>query len=359
MLLVVQLGNALIRVSPTTEGGTISHQTNFFVALASHITPPDLRPNSARAETKTRDLEQVSHFRGVAESASTAAKSDTWSEIARTSEGSLSLPCQSQYQAVQTPQVPSNENVEVEYLCDLSEYFEYEQNAKAKSVKSMLKKKLVFWKSQLKASSLILNVIKHGYVIPFDEFPPRIYLKNNRSSILHADFVSGAILDLLGNGCIKEVFEPSFVVNPLTVSVNAKGKTRLVLDLRHVNQFVEKQKVKFEGVKEGLEYARQKQYMIKFDLRSGYHHIDIHSEFQKYLGFSWEIEGKRRYFEFTVLPFGLSSAGHIFTKVVRVSVKYWRSFGVPIVVYLDDGWVCADYNSCLDIAKLLQNTLDN
>ena len=155
------------------------------------------------------------------------------------------------------------------------------------------------------------------------------------------------------------VVEPSFVVNPLTVSVNAKGKTRLVLDLRHVNQFVEKQKVKFEGVKEGLEYARQKQYMIKFDLRSGYHHIDIHSEFQKYLGFSWEIEGKRRYFEFTVLPFGLSSAGHIFTKVVRVSVKYWRSFGVPIVVYLDDGWVCADYNSCLDIAKLLQNTLDN
>ena len=144
MLLVAQLGNALIRVSPTTEGGAISHQTNFFVALASHITTPGLRPNSAWAETKTRDSEQASHFRSVAESVSTAAKSDTWSETTRTSEDSLSHPCQSQFQAVRTPQVPSNENVEVEYMYDLSENFEYEQNAKAKSVKFMLKKKLVF-----------------------------------------------------------------------------------------------------------------------------------------------------------------------------------------------------------------------
>jgi hypothetical protein len=85
-------------------------------------------------------------------------------------------------------------------MCDLSEYFEYEHNAKAKTVKSMLKKKLVFWESELKASGLILNVIKHAYVIPFDEFLPRVYLKNIRSS----EIVSGAILDL-GNGCVKEL----------------------------------------------------------------------------------------------------------------------------------------------------------
>ena len=42
------------------------------------------------------------------------------------------------------------------------------------------------------------------------------------------------------------------------------------------------------------------------------------------------------YFTFSVLPFGLSSVGYIFTKTVRVLVKYWRSIGFPIVVYLDD-----------------------
>lgn len=35
--------------------------------------------------------------------------------------------------------------------------------------------------------------------------------------------------------------------------------------------------------------------------------------------------------------FGLSSAGHIFTKVVRVFVKYWRSRGILVIVDLDDG----------------------
>ena len=40
---------------------------------------------------------------------------------------------------------------------------------------------------------------------------------------------------------------------------------------------------------------------------------------------------------FRVLPFGLSSAGFVFTKVVREIVKYWRSRSYPVVVYLDDG----------------------
>lgn len=131
-----------------------------------------------------------------------------------------------------------------------------------------------------------------------------------------------------------------------------------MLDLRHVNQFVENQKVKFEGIKEDMYYARKDKFMIKFDLKSGYHHVDIHSEFQKYLDFSWEIDGKNRYFEFTVLPFGLSSAGYIFTKIVRVLVKYWRSLCIPVVVYLDDGWVCSDYNSCIETASFLRKTLE-
>jgi hypothetical protein len=41
-------------------------------------------------------------------------------------------------------------------------------------------------------------------------------------------------------------------VNALTVSVNSSGKGRLILDLWHVNSFVEKQKNKFEGCKQAL-----------------------------------------------------------------------------------------------------------
>ena len=38
-----------------------------------------------------------------------------------------------------------------------------------------------------------------------------------------------------------------------------------------------------------------------------------------------------------MLPFGLSSAPYVFTKVFRPLVEHWRSWGIPLVLYLDDG----------------------
>jgi hypothetical protein len=38
------------------------------------------------------------------------------------------------------------------------------------------------------------------------------------------------------------------------VSVNHKGKERLILDLRHVNQYIQKRKHKFEGVSEAIQH---------------------------------------------------------------------------------------------------------
>jgi hypothetical protein len=44
-----------------------------------------------------------------------------------------------------------------------------------------------------------------------------------------------------------------------------KFKERLILDLRHENKCIEKQKIKFEGSKEALQYAKRGNLMIKFD----------------------------------------------------------------------------------------------
>jgi hypothetical protein len=53
-----------------------------------------------------------------------------------------------------------------------------------------------------------------------------------------------------------------------------------------------------------------------------------------------------------VLPFGFSSACYIFTKVVRPLVKFWRSKGFLIVVYLDDGLGFEDSEeSCFKVSK--------
>lgn len=42
------------------------------------------------------------------------------------------------------------------------------------------------------------------------------------------------------------------------------------------------------------------------------------------------------YIVFNVLPFGISTAGYMFTKVLRVVLK-WRYMGFKVVLCLDDG----------------------
>ena len=78
-------------------------------------------------------------------------------------------------------------------------------------------------------------------------------------------------------------------------------------------------------------------WFFTWDLKSGYHHVDICLEHQRYLGFSWQLNGMLRYYTFTVLPFDLSGACFCFTKLLRPLVSRWRSMGHNSFIYLDDG----------------------
>ena len=128
------------------------------------------------------------------------------------------------------------------------------------------------------------------------------------------------------------------MASPLSVSVHVNGKKRLILDLRIVNFHVWKQSVKYEDLKTARTYLDKEKYLFSFDLKSGYHHVEIHQEHTEYLGFSWNSQ----YFKFTVLPFGLTSAPYIFSKLMRYLAKKWRSESKVIVVYLDGGLGIAD-----------------
>lgn len=184
--------------------------------------------------------------------------------------------------------------------------------------------------------------------------PESKYCKNNKSAIAHSGFVSKSIQELLQNGIVVKVDQIPHVVNPLTVSVNAKGKERLILDLRHVNQYVVKYNFKLEGIKEALDFVHKNGFKFKFDLSSGYHHIDLHVSMYKYFGFSWD----NCFYVFSSLAFGLSSAPFIFTKILRNLVRFWREQGIYIIVYLDDGFGFSDsFANCEYSSLKVYNTL--
>ena len=115
------------------------------------------------------------------------------------------------------------------------------------TVRGRLKLCISFWRS-LGASQFILNVISQGYKIPFFELPTPFFKVNNASALSNSSFVSQAVNELLHANLVEEIFCVPDIVNPLSVSTRSSGKQRLILDLRHVNSFIFKQRFKCEDL---------------------------------------------------------------------------------------------------------------
>ena len=113
-------------------------------------------------------------------------------------------------------------------------------------------------------------------------------------------------------------------------------KPRLILDLSYLNQFLTVPKFKFEDIRSVKDLFHKGDYFFKFDIHKGYYHINIFEPHVKYLAFSWIIDGQIRYFAYTVLVFGLSPAPFVFTKVVKVLIKHWRSSRIRLFGFIDD-----------------------
>ncbi|XP_068757760.1 uncharacterized protein [Montipora capricornis] len=111
-----------------------------------------------------------------------------------------------------------------------------------------------------------------------------------------------------------------------------------------------------------MSYFVKDGFMFSFDLKSGYHHVDIAQEHQTFLGFSWPAPDsiKEIFYVFTVLPFGLSSAPWVFTKVLKPLEKYWGVQGLCIAIFLDHGWaIVQDRESCRTKARAVRADLCN
>ena len=71
---------------------------------------------------------------------------------------------------------------------------------------------------------------------------------SHASARSNSSFVTIAVNELLSLNLIEEIFCAPDVINPLSVSTQRSGKQRLILDLRHVNTFIYKQKFKCEDL---------------------------------------------------------------------------------------------------------------
>ena len=223
---------------------------------------------------------------------------------------------------------------------DIDKFWETEASglsSQITDVQGRLRQNVSFWKDILHAPAPVIDCIENGYRLPLKFLPPPHSLSNHLSTGNHRKFVDEAVQSLLLNRCVVRVDSKPHVCSPLSVVSNSSGKLRLVLNLRYLNQFLHVTKFKYKDLRVAALIFEREEYMFKFDLKSGYHHVDVHPEHQQYLGFSWDTSGISQYFVFAVLPFGLSTACYVFTKLMRPMVRYWRDKGLKAIVYLDDG----------------------
>lgn len=206
-----------------------------------------------------------------------------------------------------------------------------------------------------------LSVISTGYRLKWDKVtgaPPRCLLRNHPSAQASAAFVSEKIAEGVAWGTMQRcTLEELHCVLPLGVATNAAGKQRLIWDGRHVNRYLPKISFQMETLqREGRALFERSAWGGTCDLSSAYHHVEMHPDSRPFLGFEWGGE----YFHFSVLPFGLSTAPWLFTKVFSHCARFLRSPGLSlgILSYLDDViFAAATARGALSAAQMIINVL--
>ena len=195
----------------------------------------------------------------------------------------------------------------------------------------------------------ILNVVREGYRLQFSgTLPPTPHRVPN----LPTDEKAAAILDfeveqMLAKSAIQPVQSSDdeliscFFARPK----KTPGKWRPIVSLKFLNKFLRYIKFKMTTIKDVRLWLRKGYYMASIDLTDAYFSVPIHESAWKYVRFVW----RNITYEFKCIMFGLGASPRVFTKVLKVVVKYIRmTFDILFVAYLDDFLIQAkDPETCL------------
>ena len=116
------------------------------------------------------------------------------------------------------------------------------------------------------------------------------------------------------------------------------GGHRPIINLKKLNEFVPHHHFEMEGIHMLKDLLKQGDFMAKIDLKDAYFARPISDPDKKYLRFRW----KDQTYQFNCLPFGLSCAPWVFTKITKAVTAVLREMGIKFVIYIDDILVMAE-----------------
>lgn len=196
-----------------------------------------------------------------------------------------------------------------------------------------------FWRKweQLGLDPWAVNVLRDGYYISFHTNPPltTVPLVKTESKDPHKQaLLAQEIQTLLDKGAIEPVKDsstPGFYSRIFLVP-KPEGKWRPVIDLSALNKFVNIPRFKMDTPAKIRMSMVKGNWVYSLDLKDAYFQVPIHKSSRKFL----RLEFQGQIFQFRALPFGLSTAPWLFTKIVRGVKELFHRERFSLFQYLDD-----------------------
>ena len=170
--------------------------------------------------------------------------------------------------------------------------------------------------------------------------------------------IKGAALEEVTLGLVvKNAVEIAPIPSPgfysrLFIVWKTSGSWRPVIDLSHLNRFVDVSPFQMETIQSVLLSVRQGDWMASIDLKEAYLQVPVHPASRHFLRFVF----RDQVYQFKVLCFGLSTAPQVFTRVMAPVSAMFHSMGIRMRRYLDDWLVQSSSQESLlrDLQTVLQ-----
>ena len=172
---------------------------------------------------------------------------------------------------------------------------------------------------EITSDSWTLNIIRKGYLPEFkSHLRPKLSLQPERFESARNPQKSIQL-----QGCVDQLLEKKAIVRVETMSPSLysnvfivpkkNGQFRLVINLRQLNQLLLIPHFKMESSASLIRTLQQGEWATSIDLSDAYLHVPMRESFQHLLRFV--VNGK--VYQYRSLPFGLSTAPLVFTKICQ------------------------------------------
>ena len=206
-------------------------------------------------------------------------------------------------------------------------------------VAGRLSRFLPFWRT-LTTDKWVLEVVAQGLSLEILSPPPFNGLVTTNPPRRFVSAMAEEVADLLQKGAVKVVqpygtmdgFYSTYFIVP-----KKSGGLRPILNLKRFNRFMRKQRFRMETLNTIMGVVPPGCWMASIDLKDAYFHVGILRAHQRFLRFYWRGQA----FQFQAMPFGLSTAPRVFTKLLQPIVGFLRTRGISVYIYLDDILVTA------------------